>query len=290
VLKVHVGQVNFGSVYQGSTSAPQTMMFVFDTAGTLGGVVVSTYLSSPPTSPLGTDYKNSGAGSCTAGKAYAQGATCTIVATCTPQNLAFYLGEAGIENGSGAVIASATLTCTGTLFSPYVTAQGPVSCTTYDSCGDVVSYAPGTIAIYNQPVGIAGKNSNAPGRCIVGSAHPPAETLCTSKPTTIVKKDEVVTKKTVVGVLKATEVEISEVTSTSVRISWKTSEPARSGVMYQAGKGEMGLTPKEEKASDTPSFVLEKLEPGKEYQATVWSATRSGKAFHESVTLRTPEK
>jgi streptogramin lyase len=293
VLKVHVGQVNFGSVYQGSTSAPQTMTFVFDTAGTLGGVVVSTYLSSPPTSPLGQDYKNTGAGSCKAGQAYAQGATCTIVATCTPQNLAFYLGEAGIENAGGAVIASATLTCTGTLFSAYATTQGPVTCTTYDSCGDVVSYAPGTIAIYNQPVGIAGKNSpnsNVAGECIVGSAHPPAQTLCTDGPLLPVKKDDAVRKKTAEGALKETEVEISEVSATSVRISWKTAEPARSGVMYQAGKGEMGLTPKEEKASDAPSFVLEKLEPGKEYQVTVWSASESGKEFHESVTLRTPEK
>jgi len=289
VLKVHVGQVNFGSVYQGSTSAPQTMTFVFDTAGTLGGVVVSTYLSSPPTSPLGTDYKNTGAGSCKAGKAYAQGATCTIVATCTPQNLAFYLGEAGIENASGAMIASATLTCTGTLFSAYATAPTQLTCTTYDSCGDVVSYAPGTIAIYNQPVGIAGKNSNAPGRCIVGSAHPPAQTLCTDGPLMPVKKDEAVEKKTAVGALKAAEVEVSEMTATSVRISWKTSEPARSGVIYQAGKDEMALTPKEEKASETPSFVLEKLEPGTEYQVTVWSASE-GKEFHESVTVRTPEK
>jgi len=49
------------------------------------------------------------------------------------------------------------------------------------------------------------------------------------------------------------------------------------------------LTAKEEKASEAPSFVLEKLEPGTEYQVTVWSASE-GKEFHKSVTVRTPEK
>jgi len=292
VVKVHVGQVNFGTVYIGEASAPQTMTFVFDSGGTLGGAVVSTVLSSPATSPLGADFTNTEAGSCKIGKTYAQGATCTIVATCTPQNRAYYLGEAALENGSGAVIAAATLTCTGTINpqTVYVTAPAnPISCTTYDSCGDVVSYAPGTIAIYNQPVGIAGKNSNAPGRCIVGSAHPPAETLCTDGPLMPVKKDEAVRKKDGTASLEAAEVGISEVTATSVKISWKTSEPARSGVIYQAGKGEIGLTAKEEKASEAPSFVLEKLEPGTEYQVTVWSASE-GKEFHESVTVRTPEK
>ncbi len=292
VLKVHVGQVNFGTVYIGEASAPQTMTFVFDQGGTLGSVVVSTVLSSPATSPLGLDFTNTGAGSCKAGKMYAQGATCTIAATCTPKNVAYYLGEAGLENSSGSIIAAATLTCNGAINpqTVFVTAPAnPISCTTYDSCGDVVSYAPGTIAIYNQPVGIAGKNSNAPGRCIVGSAHQPSETLCTDGPLMPVKKDEAVRKKTAAGALKATEVGVSEVTATSVRISWKTSEPARSGVIYQAGKGEMGLTPKEAKASEAPSFVLEKLEPGTEYQVTVWSASE-GKEFHETVTVRTPEK
>ena len=60
-------------------------------------------------------------------------------------------------------------------------------------------------------------------------------------------------------------------------------------MIYQAGKGEIGLTAKEEKASEAPSFVLEKLEPGTEYQVTVWSASE-GKEFHKSVTVRTPEK
>jgi hypothetical protein len=292
VLKVNIGQVNFGSWTVGTSSPSHTMTFVFDTAGTIGNVVVQALFSSPATNPIGADFVNTGAGTCKANHTYSQGQTCTIVATCNPKNVATYLGEAGFDNAGGQLIAVATLTCTGlfndaTVFSK--TGPSNLVCTTYDSCGDIVSYAPGTIAIYNQPVGIVSQGNSKPNGCSVGSAHPPAQTLCVDQgPLTPIKKDELTHSGETATGLVTVPVSVSEIAPTSIGISWKTAAPAQSGVIYQAGNKPIGLTPKETAPNTDHSFLLDRLEPDTLYQATVWSYTGDGKQFHTTLSFRTP--
>jgi hypothetical protein len=138
--------------------------------------------------------------------------------------------------------------------------------------------------MYNQPEGIVGpKNVNING-CMLGSAHPPDHTICTTDPprTPIKKKRE--DREAGLGVKS---VGVSEITGTSARVSWKTTEAAHSGVLYETGKEPMGLTPKQAVATAAPTFVLNHLTPDTVYQVTVWSYTEDGKEFQSSVTLRT---
>jgi sugar lactone lactonase YvrE len=94
---------NFGSVNVGTASAPATLTFTFDTAGTLGGTAVVTQ------GATGLDFTDAGTGSCSAGQSYAAGATCTINVTFMPTRPWARYGAALLYDGSGTPIATAYL-------------------------------------------------------------------------------------------------------------------------------------------------------------------------------------
>jgi hypothetical protein len=190
VVKVQLGPVNFGTWTVGTTSPPRSITFIFDTGGTLGSTFVHTVGTTTPNIPPGTDFSAASGSTCTANHTYNPGDTCKIVATCTPQNVATFAGLAGLENSSGEVIATASLLCTGESRPVFSGQATRMVCTTYDECGDIVKSDPGTIAIYSQPEGVVTKENNGGPYCMLGSAHPPAETICTKETLTPIKKQK----------------------------------------------------------------------------------------------------
>jgi streptogramin lyase len=287
VVKIQIGPVYFGSWTVNTTSTPpQSMTFVFDTAGKLGDTFVETTGTTSPF-PKGKDFSNTGGGSCKAGHTYNAGDTCTVHATCTPLTNATYSGVAGLKNSSGHEIAKASLVCTGLPVEASSTGGGPLSCTTYDACGDVVSYSPTTISQWGEPVGIVSEqnamNSGDP-ECKWGAAMPPAQTICTPEVITLGGgghyKDkptpEVVNKKSTPASVALDQslqaAKVSDITSTSATVSWKTNTPTQNGVLYQAEGGTIRPVPNVASTSE-PSFRLEHLKPGTLYHLTVWSYT-----------------
>ena len=112
------GTQNFGSANVGTASAPATLTFTFDTAGTLGSTSVVTQ------GATGLDFTDAGTGSCAAGTSYAAGTTCTINVTFTPRFLGTRYGAAMLIGGSGLPFATGYLQGAGTTapqvnFSPF---------------------------------------------------------------------------------------------------------------------------------------------------------------------------
>jgi sugar lactone lactonase YvrE len=127
---------DFGTVNLGNTSTTNSLVFTFDTAGTLGGTAVLTQ------GAAGLDFSNAGTGSCTTNgtsHTYNTGDTCTIDATFTPKFAGTRYGAAILKDSSGSAIATAYIHGTGS--------------------GSQVNFLPGTQSIVanglNQPVGVA---------------------------------------------------------------------------------------------------------------------------------------
>ena len=88
VAAVDFGMLDLGPAYTGVP--PTTLLFNFDTAGTLGKVAVLTE------GVLNADFTNAGTGSCTANTSYAAGASCTV-------NV--YFGATAVGTRRGAVVS-----------------------------------------------------------------------------------------------------------------------------------------------------------------------------------------
>ena len=128
---------NFGTVNLGSASPqPIAMIFTFDTAGTLGSTAVLTQ------GAIGLDFLNAGTGTCTAGTAYAAGATCTLNVTFTPKFAGTRNGTAVLYNSAGSAIATGNLQGIG--FGPQLR---------------FVPGAQSTVASFTEPEGVAIDNS-----------------------------------------------------------------------------------------------------------------------------------
>ena len=108
VLKETSSGGNFGTANVGSTSAtPISMIFTFDTAGTLGSTAVVTQ------GAKGLDFANAGTGTCKASTAYTTGETCTVDVSFTPKLPGARYGAAELLNSSGKVLATGYVQGTG---------------------------------------------------------------------------------------------------------------------------------------------------------------------------------
>ena len=99
--------VQFGAIAVGSHST-KTLTYTFASAVTLGSYRVVTQ------GATGLDYTDAGGGTCAATTSYAAGATCTVVVTFTPKNAGTRPGSVTFFAGSGALIANAPLSGSGT--------------------------------------------------------------------------------------------------------------------------------------------------------------------------------
>jgi sugar lactone lactonase YvrE len=99
----NIGTVNVGS----TTIAPSPLIFVFDTAGTLGSTAVVTQ-GAPK-----LDFTDAGSGSCKAGTAYVVGATCTVDVNFKPKFAGTRYGAVELLDGSGNVLATGYVEGTG---------------------------------------------------------------------------------------------------------------------------------------------------------------------------------
>lgn len=97
------GTQNFGSVNVGTASAPATLTFTFDTAGTLGSIAVVTQ------GATGLDFADAGTGSCAGGHSYSAGATCTVTVILTPKYAGTRFGATLLNTSAGAPFATAYL-------------------------------------------------------------------------------------------------------------------------------------------------------------------------------------
>jgi len=108
VSEVTSSNGNFGTVNVGSKSTtPISMIFTFDTAGTLGSTTVVTQ------GATGLDFTDAGTGTCKAGTAYGSGATCTINVSFSPKLTGTRYGAANLLDGSGNVLATGYVQGTG---------------------------------------------------------------------------------------------------------------------------------------------------------------------------------
>jgi sugar lactone lactonase YvrE len=99
---------NFGTVNVGSTSGtPISIIFTFDTAGTLGSTAVVTQ-GAP-----NLDFTNAGTGTCKAGAAYTVGESCTVDVSFNPKFAGTRYGAAELLDGSGNVLATGYVQGTG---------------------------------------------------------------------------------------------------------------------------------------------------------------------------------
>jgi len=124
---------DFGSVNVGTTTSTNPLVFIFDTAGTLGSTALLTK------GAVGLDFADAGTGTCVANTAYTAGQTCTINATFTPRLPGTRFGAAVLYGTTGNVLATAPLQGTGV--------------------GPQVNFLPGTQSMlgsgFNNPWGIA---------------------------------------------------------------------------------------------------------------------------------------
>jgi len=98
----------FGEVNVGSTSlTPISMIFTFDTAGTLGSTAVVTQGATD------LDFADAGTGTCTAGTAYNIGDTCTVDVSFSPKFPGMRYGAAELLVSSGSVLATGYVQGTG---------------------------------------------------------------------------------------------------------------------------------------------------------------------------------
>ncbi len=119
VLRLTTTAGDFGSIAAAATSSPVTLIFTFDTAGTLAS---TPYLvSTRGTNAL--DFADAGGGSCMASAGYAAGATCTVNVKFTPRVSGARYGGVSLAGSANIPIASGYVMGTGTgpqvAFLPY---------------------------------------------------------------------------------------------------------------------------------------------------------------------------
>jgi sugar lactone lactonase YvrE len=107
VVELQRAAVNFGAVNVGSASGKTSVVFTFDTGGTLGGRLVLTQ------GVAGLDFDYAGTGSCRKGTAYAAGDTCTIDVIFRPRFSGTRYGAAVLQSGAGNPIATGYVYGTG---------------------------------------------------------------------------------------------------------------------------------------------------------------------------------
>jgi hypothetical protein len=108
VKEIQLGMVNFSSVAVATTVPPTlTLQFTFTGAGSIGAPVVLTQ------GTAGLDFADAGTGTCTAETTYNAGDTCTLNVSFTPTLSGFRSGVAQLTTSSGAVIATAYVSGTG---------------------------------------------------------------------------------------------------------------------------------------------------------------------------------
>ncbi len=110
ILKLQQAKVGFGGVNIGSKSAPLSLIFTFDLAGTLGGTSVLTQ------GAMGLDFTDAGTGTCTTNgthHVYAVGDICTIDVTFRPQVSGARYGAAVLQDAFGNPLATGYVYGTG---------------------------------------------------------------------------------------------------------------------------------------------------------------------------------
>ena len=98
---------SFGTVNIGSASSAIAVPLTFNTAATLGSVLVLTQ------GVTGLDFANAGAGTCAVGTDYNGGANCTVNVAFTPKFAGSRYGAVVLQDGSGNVLATSYLQGTG---------------------------------------------------------------------------------------------------------------------------------------------------------------------------------
>ena len=99
---------NFGTANVGTRSQAISLLFTFDTAGTLGSMSVLTE------GATGLDFANAGTGTCAANTAYTAGQTCTVNVTFNPKFAGTRNGAVVLSSSNGNAIAAAYLQGVGT--------------------------------------------------------------------------------------------------------------------------------------------------------------------------------
>ena len=111
VVQLEIEAMNFGSGAIGQASAPTSLIFTFDSGGTIGSPVALT-MGTP-----GLDFAVvvlSGGGQCAAGSSYSAGDTCTVNVTFTPAVSGTRTGAILLQDSSGNTIATEYLRGIGT--------------------------------------------------------------------------------------------------------------------------------------------------------------------------------
>ncbi len=145
VLKLQTsGGVDFGKVNVGSTSAAISLVFTFDTAGTLGSMVALTQGST------GLDFANAGTGSCTAGVAYTAGSTCTVDVTFTPKFAGTRYGAVVLNDSGGNAIATGYVYGTGSGPQPVFEQSNSIVASTGGSPTGLAVDSAGTVYVGDQ--------------------------------------------------------------------------------------------------------------------------------------------
>lgn len=102
ILKETMSGTDFGALNVGGSSSPASMVFTFDTPGTIGTPSLVTQ------GVLGLDFADAGTGTCTTNgtsHTYNTSDSCTVDATFTPKGVGTRYGAALLVNSSGNVIA-----------------------------------------------------------------------------------------------------------------------------------------------------------------------------------------
>lgn len=110
ILELAQGGVNFGSSAVGTSSAPISLVFTFDSGGAIAAPSVVTQGIS------GLDFVDAGSGTCTTngpGYEYIAGSNCTLDVRFSPTHAGARYGAGLLENSSGSVIATGYVLGTG---------------------------------------------------------------------------------------------------------------------------------------------------------------------------------
>jgi len=128
IKEVSQTAVNMGSVNVGATSPVFTVMFTFDTGGTIAAPAVLTQ------GAANKDFTDAGTGTCTTNgvsHSYSAGDTCTVDLKFTPTRPGQRLGAVQLASSGGAVIAAGGISGTGV--APMVTFPGSTRVNTLGS-------------------------------------------------------------------------------------------------------------------------------------------------------------
>jgi len=101
VLKQGFNSVDFGTISHGQSSGSISLIYTFDSGGTIGSPVALTLGVS------GLDFAAAGTGTCTKGTNFNTGDTCTVDVTFTPRFAGTRYGAVTLADGAGNTIANA---------------------------------------------------------------------------------------------------------------------------------------------------------------------------------------